>query len=258
MGKQHQGVSGKGGGKPALPGQTPVGIQGSKVQKPAHKKTSLKAMKQQVQALQPVRKSDRVRRPSEKAGPEVEKRLKEVDETVGVLDPGANYDDEDDTDYLQSVPGRPGQFTTTWNETYGNRVLFAKGYSIDCAEPVCQHTSRTIVMNSKCVELNAGSTPHGKPRKPPVCHKVSWAALETTMLNMESKASIASGKPCLFTDAFRRRVCWFPSNLGPGHNACNSAGTKTTAHTVGPKELDAANTIVEQVKVEFNNVGVWQ
>lgn len=202
--------------------------------------------------------SGRVRRPSVKGGPEVEKAMEALDKQIGVLDPGANLEDEDDTDYLQSVPGRPGQFNTTWNETYGNRVIFGTGYSISCAEPSCKHSTRTILMNSKCVELNAGSTPHGKPRKPPVCHKVSWAALETAMLTSESKATISSGKPSLFTDAFRKRVCWFPSNLGPGHNACNSAGTKSTAQTVDQKELNAAYTIIEQVKVEFNNVGIWQ
>ena len=234
----------------------PATVPKKKNKKP--NKTSLKAMRRQLASLAPVWKSPRARRPAVRNGPEVEQMLAELDEEIGVLDPGMEVEDEDDTDYLQSIPGRPGQFRITWAEAYGKRNTFGKGFAIECEEPHCVHSSRTILLDSKLVEISAGSTPHGKPRKPPVCHKVPWAALEKTMLDMESAESIRANTLRKLTDNFRKRVCWFPSNLSPGHNACNAAGTKTTAQTVSVSETKKAKDIIQQVINEFKSVGVWQ
>lgn len=177
------------------------------------------------------------------------KRLAALDDEIGIIDPAVDQEDEDDTDYLQSVPGRPGQFSTTFASVYGSAVFANGHYFIDCGEPRCLAPS--LVMNSKWVELHATGTPHGKPRKPPVCHKVPWTALEMEMLDRERI------KQLRYTDHFRRTVCWHRPNLGPGHNGCNAAGVKTQAHNVTKQELTAAGLIIDNVQATFTGL-VWQ
>jgi hypothetical protein len=246
MGKQNAAAD-----APAAP-KSPTGATGKRGK-------SLKEMRRKVrQQLAPVRKSGRERYPAAGTGPEVDAAMEELDREIGILDPGADREDEDDIDYVQSILGRPGQFSDTWAIVYGHRTIFGNGFHIPCGQANCTHLTRQIMLNSKHVELNAGSTPHGKPRKPPVCHIVSWAALEKEMLDRESRATSQAGSQRLFTDVFRRNVCWYPPNLQPGHNACNAGGTKTTANTVSTREAAAAREIVDKVIIEFNSISIWQ
>jgi len=217
-------------------------------------KTSIKTLRQQVLVAAPPRRSQRARVPAQSVSNEMQEFLAELDNEISMLDPGADDNDEGsgDADYIQSLEGRPAQLTTTWNIVYGPRTPQGTNFAIQCRQPGCTVPNQMIVLNALGIEQNAKSTPHGKPRKPPVCHVVPWAALETAMLNMES---VRGGK---FTSAFRRRVCWYDANLVPGHNGCNSAGTKTTAQTATPQELKAAETIIGRVMQEFKTEPVWE
>lgn len=181
-----------------------------------------------------------------------EKTLKKFDPDIDQLVVEEQYDN-DDFDWLPNVPGRPAPYTTTWNVVYGHRVLSGKGFTIPCQEGC----GKDIELDSHLHEVNAGSTPHGKPRKPPVCHNVSWAALEVSMLNKESAESSLRKKPAHLTPDFVRAVCWETTNLRPGHNACNALGTKTTAQNVSPQELKAAEQVIDTVTNRWFG-SIWQ
>jgi|GEM_PF-6665243 len=217
-------------------------------------KSSLKSMRQQVLAATPPRRSQRTRVPAQSVSDEMQEFLAKLDNDISMLDPQAFDKDEgdNDPDYIQSLDGRPAQLTTTWDVVYGARTPQGNNFAIQCGEPKCRIPGKVILLNALGIELNAQSTPHGKPRKPPVCHVVPWAALETAMLNMESQ----QGRK--FTGAFRRRVCWYEANLVPGHNGCNSAGTKVTAQSASTQELKAAGAIIDRVMQEFKTEPVWE
>ncbi len=112
-------------------------------------------------------------------------------------------------------------------------------------------------LNGQLQEVNARSTPHGLPRKPPVCHDVSWAALEVAMLRMAENQTRLLGRQAALRLDFVRAVCWEPDNLHPGHNACNASGAKTTAQNVGDKELRDAAVVIDGVTIEWAG-SIWQ
>lgn len=217
-----------------------------KTTKPKPVKTSLAKLKAGLAPMVPVRVLRA--RAVDVVAEAMRQRMEALDKQIGVM-PALNLDEEDDTDYLQSVPGRPGQFTTTFSSVYGSALFLNGQYFIDCAEPGCP--SKALVMNSKWVELNARGTPHGRPRKPPVCHNVPWTALEMAMLDRERL------KPGRYTDHFRKTVCWHVPNLRAGHNGCNAAGVKTQANNITTAELRAAAGIIDNVEMSYFGQ-VWQ
>lgn len=218
--------------------------------KPPPQTVSLRAMrKQRDQGLLPVRRSTRVRheRISRKEQDRIELLLRRHDPGIDALDPGEVRDDDDD-DYLQSVPGRPNQFSTTWNAVYGKRVPCSTGYCISCEEGC----GNDLFLDARLKEIRANS-PTLKPRRPPVCHIVPWAALEYMLIQLEGR----EGNSRKFTDHFRQSVCWEVSNLRPGHHACNSAGLKVMAQNMRESDKRAALAVIERVRNAYL-FPVWQ
>lgn len=148
--------------------------------------------------------------------------------------------------------GRPGAFKHTWGNVYRNvsvagwynvqpsdhpptgQIPFGVAHTVNCLEPICRAPSRVIQLNALGQEIGALSTPHGRMQRPPICHKVPWAALKAYLDEYELKFNKQH-----YTD-FVKFYCWYDSNLGPGHNGCNAQGTHTTSATVTNKEkLDA-------------------
>lgn len=165
-------------------------------------------------------------------------------------------DDADDFDWLPAVPGRPAPFPTTWAAVYKPLSILrdtagrVTGHTIICREKCGQ----IINLNGKLQEIGATATPHGKMRKPPVCHIASWVALEVVMNEQETLA----GKR--LTDGLRRAVCWDTANLRPGHNGCNAGGVKTTISNLGTTEKAAAKAVYDRVVTRYTALGllIWQ
>jgi hypothetical protein len=157
--------------------------------------------------------------------------------------------DQDDFDWVASVPGRPPPYTTTWNLVYGKRKARPKGgYTVACEEgaAIGSGCSGTIEMNSQCQELNAQSTPKGRLQKPPVCHVIPWAMLSYAMTQHKSpQVQNAS-------DGFKRFVCWgSTNNLRTGHNGCNSQQTKTTVQNHTSSDLKSAMSFIDHAVLEY-------
>ncbi|KPF57432.1 hypothetical protein D621_08505 [beta proteobacterium AAP51] len=182
--------------------------------------------------------------------PQMLAQLEALDKQIGVMDPGRDTADEDDTDYRQAIGGRPGQFSNTFTQTYGSATFQGGQFSIACAEPGCIRGG-TILMTAKWVEVR-NTTPPVPPRKPPVCHDVPWAALEVELAERERLA----GKR--FTDYFNKSVCWYQPNLRAGHAECNGMGVKTNAQTA-PQFKKAAGAIIDTVMADFStqNLPIW-
>lgn len=151
---------------------------------------------------------------------------------VQAIDPG----DVDDGEWASSVPGRPPPYTTTWSLVYVNRKVVASGgFEVACAEGC----NGTIRLNSQLQEIDGASTPHGKLRRPPVCHVIPWVLLSLAMDDLARSV----GKT--LTDAFKRYVCWGNvTNLRTGHNGCNASGTKVVALTATSAEIGRAKAFV--------------
>jgi hypothetical protein len=181
----------------------------------------------------------------------LQKRLRDFLDEEGALDVSVDADsDALDGDYVQKIGNRPTSYEHTWRNVYSARAFNkeANEYQIYCHEKGC---GKIIRMDSKFTEIDSRSTPHGEPRKPPVCHKVSWAALEEVMIQQEGS------KQKSYTDAFRKYVCWYEPNLQPGHNGCNSAGQKTTAQNISKDERTRAESIITTVTNEFKST-IWE
>ncbi|QDT16460.1 hypothetical protein [Alienimonas californiensis] len=174
-----------------------------------------------------------------------EEELRELDPEIDCLVSDSSLDADGDGDFILKIPGRPGKPANTWNLVYGHRAVrrmngLAVGFTVPCDEPGCP--DRLIVLNGKGQEV-PGIT--RKPLKPPVCHIVPWAALETELIQKESQAKKR------LRDDFRKAVCWEPTNLQPGHAACNLRGVKTTAQTVTATEAKAARQVIAKVEQDY-------
>jgi hypothetical protein len=168
---------------------------------------------------------------------------KATDEALRATDPDidmeankVNEDANDDFDWLPVDPTRPSPEPGTWNTTYQGKTQASSAsnkevkWQILCQED-CKEPSPLILMNGLHQELDASSTPHGKLRRPPVCHVIPWAHLKEALLQKEQADKRHAGaKNRTLSQAFRRFVCWsVAKNLRPGHNGCNAKGIKETS-----------------------------
>jgi hypothetical protein len=171
--------------------------------------------------------------------------------------------DLEDEDYKQLIARRPAQFVNTFNIVYGKYFKAKKrllllgaefhGYIVRCREPNClgKHhgVDEWIHMDhaNDFAEIGSWSTPKGSRIKPPVCHNVPWAALEHELDEKERIRQTVNPRKKL-SEHFRRRVCWDPVNLRPGHFGCNAAGSKVTARTMTERDKLAARRVIERVE----------
>ncbi len=163
--------------------------------------------------------------------------------------------------------GRPGAFKHTWGNVYQNGVVtgwynvlpndyqptgaipIGVAHTVNCLEPTCRAASRVIHLNAQSQEIDAASTPHGRLQRPPICHKVPWAALKAYLDEIELNQNLEH-----YTD-FVKFYCWYESNLGPGHNGCNAQGTHTTASTVTSLEKQQAKAIYDDAVSDWQASG---
>ncbi|KTF30704.1 hypothetical protein [Xanthomonas vesicatoria] len=153
---------------------------------------------------------------------------------------------DDDFDWVGSVPGRPGPYSTTWNLVYAARKPDGKGgFEVPCGES----GDGAIKLNGQFQEVGAASTPHGKLRKPPVCHVIPWVLLS---IALDEHAQLA--KKTLKSD-FKRFLCWGDvSNLRTGHNGCNAGGTKVTALTATSSQKAQASIFVSACATTYEGL----
>jgi hypothetical protein len=182
--------------------------------------------------------------------------LKKADPNIDEL---ANKVSEssDDFDWAPPVPGRPSPFGHTWNSVYVGLANVAGtpgvSWSIRCEEGCGQ----LIPMNGSRQEVGSSSTPHDKPRKPPVCHKIPWAHLNEALQELE-QIEKHGGRARSMKDSFKRYVCWGDTNnLRPGHNGCNAVGMKETASTYSGSKKAAAVAFVERCVIAPEAGDVW-
>jgi hypothetical protein len=191
-----------------------------------------------------------------------EAQLQNMDPDIDSEANKVNEDASDDFDWLPPDSTRPSPEPGTWNQTYQGMTQASSASNKEVKwQILCQEKcKKPILMNGLHQELDASSTPHGKLRKPPVCHVVPWAHLKEALLEKE-QAGHAGAKNRKLSQAFRRFVCWsVASNLRPGHNGCNAEGIKDSSDSYrqSSSKRDSARNIVETCMNKFDPKTVWE
>jgi hypothetical protein len=193
-----------------------------------------------------------------------EAQLQNMDPDIDSEANKVNEDASDDFDWLPPDSTRPSPEPGTWNQTYQGKTLASSAsnkevkWQILCQEE-CKQLSPLILMNGLHQELNASSTPHGKLRKPPVCHDIPWAHLKAVLGEMEQQERYALGslKRAMAPD-FKRYVCWGNTkNLRAGHNGCNASGAKDTLLTFSGSSKQKAQNFVEGCVNNYGAKNIW-
>ncbi|MDP9123557.1 MAG: hypothetical protein M3N82_02990 [Pseudomonadota bacterium] len=196
----------------------------------------------------------RIGKPPERFGDVASKaQIRANDESDYDSDEDMASDDDDDFDWLPADPTRPPPYSYTWSQVYQPTKAAANtqgiAFTIGCAEGC----GKPILLNGKYQEIDGTSTPHGKLRRPPVCHDIPWAHLRDALIEFENGSK---GKK--LQDDFKRYVCWGDvNNLRAGHNGCNSAGSKHTSATFTGGAATNARSFVARCVTNYPYGTVW-